>query len=176
MLGHVATAARLHGDYAEAYTYCIEALAIDRTVGFQLHVARFLNSLGYLALRQGDFAQASNHFAESLAIYRERDDRSGIANNLAGYGELLRVEGKIAGAVRLLAHASAVHSLISVVVFHGRVEYERSVAAARAQLNEASFDAAWHEELTLSLAEAIAVAEHDEQGDNIDTPQIQPLE
>ncbi len=99
-------------------------------------------------------------FSESLELFHEKGELRGIASCLAGYGELNRVLGRTDQAIRLLGYVEAFlqsggRTLINPTE---RIEYERSVTAARAGLDEAVFNAAWEEGKKMSLEHAIDLA------------------
>lgn len=160
-LGYVADAANLEGDYAPARPMYVEALALYRAIGHQLYVARLLVRLGYLAVHERAAAEATALFAEALDICRERAFQVGLVQCVAAYAELRRAQGRLAQAVRLLA----VPALLPLRQMTGNpfdhIEYQRSVDAARAQLDASTFEAAWVEGSALTLEQAIAEAQRE---------------
>ena len=116
--------------------------------------------LGYATLHQAKYDKAAMLLAESLEIYRARSDHLSVAACLAGFAALWRIQGLAEPAVRLLASVEAMlqssHRTFPWPI--DRIEYERSVAAVRAQLDEPSFNAAWEAGSTMTLEQAIEYA------------------
>jgi predicted ATPase/DNA-binding CsgD family transcriptional regulator len=158
-LGQLADVASLQGDYAEARVLYDEAVATLRALGDQAHAAHIAIGLGYLAVQRGEFEQAAVIFAESLAIFGKVQFELGLARCLAGYADLRLAQGRVEQAVRLLASEVVyAHSRTSHIPID-RIRYERTLAAARAQLGEAAFNAAWDAGRRLTRAEDIALAQ-----------------
>jgi hypothetical protein len=85
-------------------------------------------------------------FEDSLALYREVGNEDGIAYCLAGLAGVAGAEGQPERAARLLGAAEALLEATGVrLIAADRAEYDRNVAAVRAQLDEAAFAAAWAE-------------------------------
>lgn len=158
-LRDVADVMSLQEDYQAAQPLYEEALTLFRAIGDQFFAAWTIYRLGYLSLHQNDYDRSVELFTESLEMYREREDPRGFANCFAGLGELRRVQGRGEQAVRLLGFAEAsLQSSGRALVPADRVEYERSIAAARSQLDEASFNKAWGEGRAMSLEQAVEYA------------------
>jgi hypothetical protein len=66
---------------------------IAQDLGDRLGMARSLQILGTVALRQGDYTAARAPLEESLLIQRERGDRHGMACSLHELGEVTRAQG-----------------------------------------------------------------------------------
>ncbi|MDQ5853342.1 MAG: tetratricopeptide repeat protein, partial [Chloroflexota bacterium] len=157
-LGEVA---RLEGDYAAAGTYYAESLALGRELGHKRFVGDALHNLGYVAHRQGHHAQAAAYFLESLALFQELEHKTSIINCLAGLAAVAVVAAQqpatVRRAVQLFGAAEALREGLGVSLQPAdRVEWDRSVAAARAALDEATFAAAWAEGRAMTLEQAIA--------------------
>jgi predicted ATPase/DNA-binding CsgD family transcriptional regulator len=158
-LGYVADVTNLQGDSAAAHAFYTEALALSRAIGNRLYEARLLNRMGYLAVQKAAVAQAKLLLAESMAICRERAFQLGITECLVGYAELRRLQRQVEQAVRLLAAPALdpFHSITGNPFNH--VAYQRSIDAARLQLDKSAFAAAWAEGRALTLEQAVADAE-----------------
>src|SRR5262249_30426994 len=98
-------------------------------------------------------------FAESLALHREQGNRPGVLESLAGFGALLAAQGQPRRAAILFGAIAALRAALNAAMWPAeRVEYERHVAATRAQLGEATFAVAWAEGRAMTLEQAIACA------------------
>ena len=117
------------------------------------------HNLGIVTHLQHESVKAAEWFRASLVQFHSHDDRQGIAACLAGLAATRYTAGRTMQAVQLLGAAealleTAVHALEPI----HRAEYDRTVAAVRAQLDEAAFAAAWAAGRALSLEQAIAYA------------------
>src|SRR5262249_24099668 len=87
----------------------------------------------------------------------ECSDQEDIAFALEGLASVVAAKGKPAWAARLWGVAEALHQAIGAPlppVY--RAEYDQSVAAARAQLGEKAFTAAWAEGRAMTLDEVLS--------------------
>jgi transposase len=161
-LNHLGDAALWQDDYAQAAARYNDSLLISREVGDMKHCAIVLRNQGYLVLRQGSHAQAAALFEQSLALFREIKEKHGIARCLEGMASVSGAVGQPVRAARLWGAAEVLKE--TVLVPHGRpslaerAAYDRSVDAARAQLDPAAFAAAWAEGRAMSLEQAVAEA------------------
>jgi DNA-binding CsgD family transcriptional regulator len=96
-------------------------------------------------------------YEESLAIARELNHRSLIASCLEGWASMVAEQGQFAWAAQLWGAAESLRESIKVPIpLVERADYARSVAAARAQLGEGIFAAAWVHGRTMTLEQALA--------------------
>jgi DNA-binding CsgD family transcriptional regulator len=127
-----------------------------RAVGNGFGMGLTLITLGYLAQHQGNLARARALLAESLAYVREVRDTHSIALCVAALAGVAGRKGLVERAVRLFAAVQAVFEQLKAVPGRAhRIEIEHNVAAARAQLDDAAFTAAWAEGRAMSLEQAI---------------------
>jgi predicted ATPase/transposase/transcriptional regulator with XRE-family HTH domain len=158
-LNHLGDVALWQDDYAQAATRYDESLIILQEVGDMQQCALVLRNQGYLALRQGHHAQAVALFQQSLAFYREMKDKNGVARCLEGLASVAGTVGQPEHAARLWGAAEVLWEPVGWRASPAeRAAYDRSVAAARAQLDPAAFTAAWAEGRAMSLEQAIAEA------------------
>ncbi|HSH77715.1 MAG TPA: tetratricopeptide repeat protein [Herpetosiphonaceae bacterium] len=158
--------ARLRGNYERAERLYSEAVAIWRDLGMQADTASALHNLGYAVLSQGDVTRARSLFAQSLALQQSQDNGAGIAEGLAGLAAVAATEHRAEQAARLFGAVDALRENLGGVLWPAeRHEWERYVPATRAQLDDATFEAAWAEGRAMSLEHAIAYAREDTLGD-----------
>ena len=165
--------ARVEGDYARAGLLHEEALELYRELGRM--PGYVLASVGYVANRQGDYRRAGTLFAEGLSFEQQAGGNEDLALCLIGSaGVAVGGADPTAGAdrearassskgarraARLLGAAEALLEAIGKKWEPAdRIEYDRYVAATRAQLDEAAFDAAWAEGRAMSMEQAISYA------------------
>jgi predicted ATPase/DNA-binding SARP family transcriptional activator len=156
ILGELAQKERNHTQAAAFYE---EGLALARELGSAYLIADLLLGLGYVALYEGAHQRAKGLFEESLMLWRERGDKQGIARCLAGIAGAAAAQGKAEQAMRLFGAIEAPLQGADLFSWYvERTDYERNVAAARAQLDEATFDAVWTEGHAMTMERAIEYA------------------
>ncbi len=158
-LRQVANVMCLQGDYQHAEPLYAEALAVARALGDQHSEASIAQALGEVAIHRGDIEQATILLAESLSSFRKWADALGIARCLIGFVNLLQAQKDMEQAAHLLGFVEAwLESNQLQLVFFDHTNYTRGVAAARAQLDEATFTAAWAEGRAMTLEQAFEYA------------------
>ena len=152
-------AARLQGDDARAAACYAESLALFRDLRHVWGIAGTQLALGWLAQAQGDAPRAAACFAESLVRYQELGHREGISLCLAGSAGAAGSLGQPVRAAQLFGAAEGLRVRIGALAQPiERAVYAESVASVRAQLNQATFAAAWAEGRALTMEQAIAEA------------------
>lgn len=109
--------------------------------------------------RLGDYEPALISFKESMILFQELGDMLQVAGCLAGLAAVAAVKGKPAASARLFGaveHATEV--LGAVLNASDPMDYAHNLTAARAQLDEAAWEAAWAEGRVMSFEQAIAYA------------------
>jgi tetratricopeptide (TPR) repeat protein len=154
------------GDATRATQLIEESLSLFQRQGDTQGKVWALHTLGEAARAQGDHISAAANYVASLKIFRERRDNVGIARSLEDLASIAEARGQPERAVRLCGAAEALSEAIgSPIPAPERPIYERTVAAAHAQLDEATCAAAWAEGRALSLEQAIAEALGVEEAD-----------
>jgi predicted ATPase/DNA-binding SARP family transcriptional activator len=144
--------ARYRDDRDRAAVLLTESLELSRSIGFREGVAWCEEQLGLVALADGAVSLARVRLRASYATHRQLRDRWRMASVLEDLAaaELESVAGQPAAgqlsgtrAAYLLGVAQALREAIGTVLAPcERREHERTVAAARAVLGEAAFEAA----------------------------------
>jgi tetratricopeptide (TPR) repeat protein len=163
-LGRVAY---LQGDYTAALAWLEESLAQFHDLDYTIGVGLMLLNLGRVAHAQGSSTTAAQQFAESLALLRETPSTEFEVHNpaLEGLAGVAAAQGRPKRAARLFGAVQARRESAGVPLPAAyRAGYERDVAAARAQLDEATFAAAWAAGRAMSLEQAIAYALSQDDG------------
>ena len=113
------------------------------TLGYKTMVATVLQNLGYLAQREGDLRRGVAYFAEANELGRINGDMRVMCHGLAGVAGMAGQLGHPEAAARLIGAAETEFAAIGASMWTiDRIEYERNVAAVRAILGDAAFDAA----------------------------------
>jgi predicted ATPase/tRNA A-37 threonylcarbamoyl transferase component Bud32 len=147
------------GEYTVAQGLYAEGLVLQREIGDAWGIASGLVNLGGLALRQGNYSAARRQYAEGLALAREIGDRLGVGYALAGLAELDLALGMGARAAQLAASTETLMTTIQATFdISERIRFNATIAAARAGLDTATFQAAWDAGTQLGLAEAVQYA------------------
>jgi len=159
-LALLAAVALSQDDIATARSYIEEGLAYSRTQGSRGTIPETLIVFGQVFTAQGDYAAAQTLFGESLALVRELGSKLVIPAALEGVAVVVAGRGESVEAARLWGAAEALREAMGTLIHPVyRAIYERSVAAARAQLGEKTFTAAWAEGRAMTWEQALAVRE-----------------
>ena len=150
------------GDAASATLRFEEALALSPDIqDWNLYMwVQF--TLGAAARAQGNYARAQASYAQVLTLMRDRQVSTYLnwpellASALAGLAGLAVARGKPAQAARLFGAASHIPDPEPVMFF--RVDREADAAAARSQLGEAAFEAAFSEGQAMTTDQSIDLA------------------
>jgi non-specific serine/threonine protein kinase len=156
---HLGGTARLARDYAAAGAHYEGSLAAFRRAPDPPMVTVALANLGYVALRQGQPRRAAALFGEALRrawaakILRQV---AGILGGLAGVAAAARPPEP---AARLFGAAEGLRAELGIVLDPTEhAEYDRDLAAARAQRPPAAFAAEWAEGRATPLEQAVGSA------------------
>ena len=146
------------GDSEAARTLLVESLALFRETGHSwiIHVLRLL---GHVERDAGDYAQATTLYQESLRLHRERGDVWTIAGSLEDFAELAGRQEQWERTSRLIGAAETLAATLGRTLPVGyALDFERTVATARAALGTETFAVAWEEGRALTLEQAVAYA------------------
>ena len=160
-LGFLAVAWRDQGDHERAKRLAERGLALSREVGERQAISVALNTLATLAQAERDHERARELFGEGLTVSAELGNESDVVHGLEGLASIAGAEGSIVRAVRLWGAAEALLEEIEVGVHTyvpDRSLHQSQVAAARAQLEEAEWTAAWAEGLAMTSERGIEYA------------------
>jgi predicted ATPase/DNA-binding CsgD family transcriptional regulator len=148
--------ARIKDDYATAEQLYRQALTFYRELGNPWGVNIVLQNLGYVVQYRGDLEGAKVLFAESLNSSHELDDRFSIAGGLGGLAGIIGLQGEPERAIKLFGAAEALRATIGADIAEGdRLDYERSVAAARTLVDVETFERLWNQGRAMPLDQVI---------------------
>ena len=150
------------GDGVRARSLYEESLA----VGTEQESPWPLRMLGFVALGEGDLSAARRYFLDSIERYRRLEVPLGQVECLNGFARLALEQANLEKAGRILGAVAALLRKLVGGTLHGqdRREYERSLAVARAALDDRGFAAAWAAGQAMTLDQAVAYALEPEGG------------
>jgi non-specific serine/threonine protein kinase len=147
------------GDYQRArelYEKSVDVLSEIRDLNF---LAYALRRLGHAARYLGDLEAAVYGCQESLSLNMEIGHKQAVAACISGLACVDLARGDALTAVQLFA---AVERQLEMIGFSllptDTIEFERNVAMARDELNEAAFAVAWAEGRAMTTEQAIGLA------------------
>ncbi|HET9223082.1 MAG TPA: tetratricopeptide repeat protein, partial [Roseiflexaceae bacterium] len=141
-LGH---AAQLRGAFDDAAQLHHESLEYFQAFGDQHHALPWAyHGMGETALGQGRLDEAGRWLAKGLALSQTIGDQASMSWCLAGVGSVAALDEEPERAARLWGAAEALREAIGCrPPPAARTTYECAMVAARAQLGEEAFAAAW---------------------------------
>jgi predicted ATPase/DNA-binding SARP family transcriptional activator len=153
-LGRLAAA---RDDYAGARAWYEEYVEQGQKTGYRLYVADGLLGLGDVACLEGDYTAARIFYQQALALQREQHNRIGIAAFLERLAGVCQAQGQPERSARLLGVAETLRERDGVPLPPmDQANYDPIVSAARVQLGEEAFLAAWAEGRALTIEQAVA--------------------
>jgi predicted ATPase/DNA-binding CsgD family transcriptional regulator len=156
-LVNLGAVAQYRGDLGRAEALLKESLTLSWEAGYREGVGWSLNELGLVAYRRGELGRGVAKGEPGGAP--RPGDRWRIASVLEGLGEAARAQGEFERAVRLFGAAEVLREAIGTPApLCERPDRESNVAAARAGLDDAAWEAAWAEGQAMSLGEAVEYA------------------
>jgi predicted ATPase/DNA-binding CsgD family transcriptional regulator len=138
--------ARLQDDYDAALRHYEECLQLFRRMGNTYGIGFSLHNLAHVYMHMGEFERAVAMLDEGLALYRGLGNRLGIAMCVSALSGVALHKGDGRKAARLLGAAQALLDSIGALLDPADLKaYHGNEGAAREQLGEAEFVAAWAE-------------------------------
>jgi hypothetical protein len=144
------------GEQARARDLFEEGRSAFKEAGDHAGMAEALMGLANAAMMQGDFAAAHDLYQESFLILQSIQYQELIPPCLEGLAAVTAEQGELVWAAHLWGAAEALREAIGTPVPPvSRLDYERVVAKARAQLGSETFARAWAEGRTMPLEQAV---------------------
>jgi predicted ATPase/class 3 adenylate cyclase/DNA-binding CsgD family transcriptional regulator len=151
------------GDTARAASRVEQALALFQELKLQHGAALSLYALAQVAEASGNYTDSQALYEQGVVLARKSGNKHTAIFGLEGLAAAVAVQGNYAWAAQLWGAAEARRETIGVPLPPvERVPYHRAVAAARTQLGEQAFAAAWVEGRTMSLEQALASTQEEE--------------
>jgi predicted ATPase len=165
-LGVQGWAALEEGDTGRARKLLVEGLELAREIRDKEMELWQQSILGLVTLEEGDTGRAWMLLVESLEGYLEIESRLGVIDALGDVGVVARARGEPLRAARLWGAADALREVIGYTQPVGETRmYEPYMSAARSELGETAFRAAWEEGRAMTEEQAIALALENEDND-----------
>ncbi|HET7014528.1 MAG TPA: BTAD domain-containing putative transcriptional regulator [Streptosporangiaceae bacterium] len=156
--------ARYTGELDRAAELLGESRSVSEKVGFREGVAWSLEQLGLLSVSRGDRVRAVGLLHASLDLHRDLRDRWRICSVLEDLAALEAAASPVQAA-KLLAAAQALREEIGTAIAPCEAgQHQQTVAAARAALGQAGFEAAWRAGLATAIADLQAPPPEPEPG------------
>lgn len=150
---------RTKGDYATAQSRYEESLAIARELGSLSGIAGTLLNLGHVAHNLGDYPRAIAYFMEGLLISKDLGHTLLAAWLLLGLAGVAASERQPERSARLFGAGRSLNESVGGSLDPAdKAEYERSMAHARAQLDETAWQKCYAEGEAMTLEEAVEYA------------------
>jgi DNA-binding CsgD family transcriptional regulator/tetratricopeptide (TPR) repeat protein len=145
------------GNSVTARSLVEKSLAFYRTEGFRADIPEALIVCGRVTAALGDDAAAQALYEESLVLARELGFKRVIPAGLEGLAAVVATQGELSWTARLWGGAEALRETMGTLIPPVyRADYEQSIAAARAQLGQKAFAAAWAEGRTMTSEQVVA--------------------
>lgn len=143
------------GNFALAEEEWQTALRLHREVGNGGGAAFVLHHLARLRRREGRLSEAMDLLVEALGAFRRLDKDDMAARCIAAIGGLALERGQLDQAATLLSAAQHYFAERPPFLAPADIaEYDRDIAACRAQLGDETFAVAWTAGQALDLAQA----------------------
>jgi predicted ATPase/class 3 adenylate cyclase len=156
---NIGSIALQQGDLETADRCHAEGLELFRQIGGKYGVGYVLGGQGDLAYLRGDYERARALYTEAIGLFQSVGAQREMTTALCQFAILAAEQGQAEHAVRLFGAAERARAEAGVALSPTDLPfYERGLAAARARLAPAVFDALWAEGRSLSLDQAVACA------------------
>jgi len=145
------------GDLALAKTYYEDCLILSAELENRWGVILYL--LGRLAQTEGDYVQALGFYKQSMSRLNDFGDLHFMALCLEGLAGVIGAHGQPIVAARLFGAAAAFRATVSAPMRPvDRTDYERDLTATKAELDDATWAAAWEAGAALTWEQAMVEA------------------
>ncbi|MDZ8141126.1 MAG: NB-ARC domain-containing protein [Nostoc sp. DedQUE04] len=147
------------GKNKAAYLFSKKALALFRRLNNIGGVAWANQVLGRTYLRERRYEKSRECYQEKLKIQQDLNNLIGISYAIEGFARLAVEQGKPTLAIRLFSNVEALREGISYSLPPSDcADCEQSIAKAKAQIDEDTFEAAWTVGREMSIEQAIQEA------------------
>jgi predicted ATPase len=152
----------LEGDPERATELNEEAVGLYRKRGRRSLLQLALDNLGWSALIKGDHQRSEALFEESLVLCKDLGDKLGGSESIEGLACVAGAGGEATRAARLFGAAEALREATGYQLgTRARSRTEPYLAAARAQVDEAAWSAAWEKGRSMKFEDAAVYAMED---------------
>lgn len=159
LLINMGESARGQRDYATALAFYLQSSAIARELGDTRDLILSLLNSARAIHAQGDYVRATVLAKESLKLSHAQRVQPNVVENLTVLAGLAGSQKRPERALRLFAAAEVLQDAIGYHFYRAdQADYDRELAAARAQLDKNAEVAAWAEGRAMTLEQAIDYA------------------
>ncbi len=148
------------GDWGRAEALFGESLALFREIRDSTGITTCLTNLGLVALARAAYPKASALLRENLLVV-PASDKAAIVHNFVGLACVAAAQGQSGRAARLWGAAEIIQETFDIQITpmtRERVNHDEHLRAARSQLGEAAFKAAWDEGRAMTREDATQYA------------------
>jgi hypothetical protein len=154
----------LQGDLERAKATSEEAAAMLREQKHLSYLADALDNLRWVALLRDESERARTLYIESIQLRLDTGDNLGAPDDLEGLACVATTRGESERAARLFGASEALSEEMGAPPESGESALQEPyLAAARSQLDEASWQEAWTQGQAMMLEEAISYALDEEE-------------
>jgi hypothetical protein len=154
----------LQGDLERAKATSEEAAAMLREQKYLSYLADALDNLGWVALLRDESERARTLYIERIQLRLDTGDNLGAPDDLEGLACVAAARGETERAARLFGASEALSEEMGAPPESGESALQEPyLAAARSQLDEASWQEAWAQGQAMTLEEAISYALDEEE-------------
>ncbi len=144
------------GDLVTARSLAEKSVVLYKEMGHRHGSAESLSAFGKVLAAEADYAAARSQYEDSLEICGALDAKWIIATCLLGLGEVVAAQRQLAWAAQLWGAADALRDALGVPIPPFELaDYERALTAARVQLGERAFAAAWAQGRAMTPEQAL---------------------
>jgi predicted ATPase/DNA-binding XRE family transcriptional regulator len=163
---HLGDVARLQGAYDRAAALYRASVGLAKGIGHSRLARWSLLGMGAAVRLQGDLEAAAALYAEIRQLPPDSGDQAGMARYLEGMAGLWAVQGSLETAARLWGAAGRLREAAGEPLPPAeRTQHGRDIAAARAQLDDATWTVAWEAGRAMTPEEALYGAANGVVGD-----------
>jgi predicted ATPase len=153
---------QLQGDLEGAEALFEEALELTRRLDDPSYLATALLNLGELKTLRNQNDEAADLMRESLKVYADLEIRNAVAYCLEMLAAIDQAGGRSGEAVELFGAAAMIREEIGAPLESFNLErYNQDLDACRASLSPEEFDEHWNRGCSLTMAEAVELAQMD---------------
>jgi non-specific serine/threonine protein kinase len=159
-LTNLAAAVRERGDLSRARGLLDDALVLWNELDGRWGIAVASIGLATIALAEGDRSRAASLYRTSLRLHRDAGDLWGMTQSLVGAAAVARSQWQMAQVARFLGAAAALRETTGGGLSYGaQALFDEHLTAARTELGETAFAAAWDAGRALAVVDAVAEAD-----------------
>ena len=164
ILANLGQVERYRGNHARAIALNTEALSLFKDLEDSSMVAEILSATGRDTAYHGAYETAVGLIGEGLPLARDLKNGYCVAHCLEGLAALAAAKANWVRAARLWGSAEALREAVGTPLAPVDLPvHERNVVGARAQIEEASWEAAWAEGRAMTLEAAAEYALSEEE-------------